>query len=216
MQPQKITIINMSASKIIKTSSSLSRNIPEVIALRKEIEQHLGRSLQSPSDFEYFIGQIWEKQRQVISLSTIKRLWGYIDSNGQPRLSTLNTLSQFLGYADWSAYLVVLEQRTESESAWFNGEGIRSSELTKGDLVEVSWQPNRVCRFRYLGDNHFVVESSKNAKLQTGDSFDAIAFTIGKPMFLDNLKRQECVTTSYVAGKKNGITSVQLIVDNGF
>ena len=150
----------------------------------------------------------------VFSLSTIKRLWGYIGSNGQPRLSTLNTLSQFLGYADWSAYLVTLEQRTESESALFKGEGLRSNELTEGDLVEVSWLPNRVCVFRYLGDNHFVVESSKNAKLQAGNTFDAIAFIVGKPMFLDHLKRQDGNITSYVAGKKNGITSVQLIVNN--
>ena len=188
----------------------------EIIALRKDIEQRIGHSLQTPSDFEYLINCIWEKQHQVFSLSTIKRLWGYIGSNGRPRISTLNTLSQFLGYADWNAYLVALEQRSGNESALFKGEGIRSNELSKGNLVEVSWLPNRVCVFRYLGDNHFIVESSKNAKLQVGDTFDAIAFIIGKPMYLDNLKRQDCTTTTYVAGKKNGITSVQLIVDNDF
>ena len=195
---------------------SLPMHSPEIIALRKDIEHNIGRTLQTPSDFEYLINLVWEKQHQVFSLSTIKRLWGYIGSNGRPRLSTLNTLSQFLGYADWSAYLLALEQRTESESALFKGEGLRSNELTEGDLVEVSWLPNRVCVFRYLNDNHFVVESSRNAKLQVGDTFDAIAFIIGKPMYLDNLKRQDCTTTTYVAGKKNGITSVQLIVDNDF
>ena len=206
----------MSSSEIVKTTTPSSLQHPEVIALRNDIEQCVGRSLQSPSDFEYLIGHIWEKQRQVISLSTIKRLWGYIRNNGRPRLSTLNTLSQFIGYADWNSYLATLEQRAENESALFKGEGIRSANLTTGDLVEVSWLPNRVCVFRYLGDNHFVVESSKNAKLQAGDCFDAIAFIIGKPMYLDNLKRQDGTITTYVAGKKHGITSVQLIVDNGF
>ena len=103
--------------------------------------------------------------------------------------------------------MLALEQRTESESALFKGEGLRSNELTEGDLVEVSWLPNRVCVFRYLGDNHFIVESSKNAKLQVGDTFDAIAFIIGKPMYLDNLHLSEGSITSYVAGKKNGITN---------
>lgn len=182
---------------------------PEIIALRKDIEQHIGRSLQSPSDFEYLIDRIWQKQHQVFSLSTIKRLWGYVSSNGQPRLSTLNTLSRFLGYDDWNAYLTALEQRTENESDIFKGEGICTADLSVNDLIRVSWLPNRQCTFRYLGNNRFEVMESIHAKLQIGDTFDAIAFIIGKPMYLDNLKRQDETTTSYIAGKKNGITSVR-------
>ena len=184
--------------------------------MRKDIEQRMGQLLQTPNDFQQLIRQIWEEQHLVLSLSTIKRLWGYIDSSARPRLSTLNTLSKFLGYADWSAYLSTLDQRSETESDLFKGEGVYSSELKTNDQVVVEWLPNRQCTFRYLGDNHFVVEVSKNAKLQVGDTFDAIAFIIGKPMYLDNLKRPNGTTSSYVAGKKNGITSVQLIVDNGF
>ena len=182
---------------------------PEIIALRKDIEQHLGRSLQTPSDFEYLIDRIWEEQHQVFSLSTIKRLWGYVSSSGQPRLSTLNTLSHFLGYADWNAYLTALEQRTENESDIFKGEGICTADLSINDLIQVSWLPNRQCTFRYLGNNRFEVTESIHAKLQVGDTFEAIAFIIGKPMYLSNLKRQDGTTTSYVAGKQNGITSVR-------
>ena len=60
----------------------------------------------------------------MLSLSTIKRVWGYVESSGAPRISTLNTLAQFLDYADWNAYLVALEQRKESESGMFMGEGV--------------------------------------------------------------------------------------------
>ena len=182
---------------------------PEIIALRKEIEQRIGHSLQSPNDFQTLVRQIWASNHSMLSISTIKRLWGYVDSTANPRISTLNTLSQFLGYADWNAYLSSLEQRTENESDLFKGDGIRTSELSINDLVEISWLPNRVCVFRYLGDNHFVVEKSKNAKLQMENTFDAIAFIIGKPMYLSNLKRQDGTPTSYIAGKKNGLTSVR-------
>ena len=184
---------------------------PEIIALRKDIERCMGRTLQTPSDFEYLIDRIWEKQHQVFSLSTIKRLWGYVSCNGQPRLSTLNTLSQFLGYDDWNAYLTALDQRTENESDIFKGEGICTADLSVNDLIQVAWLPNRQCTFRYLGNNRFKVTESIHAKLQIGDTFDAIAFIIGKPMYLSNLKRQDSTTTSYVAGKKNGITSVQIV-----
>lgn len=184
---------------------------PEIIQLRNDIEQHIGLKLQSPNDFQQLIQQIWSTQHRILSLSTVKRLWGYVESNASPRISTLNTLSQFLSYTDWNAYLVALEQRTESESALFEGEGIRSTELTEGDLVEVSWLPNRMCIFRYLGNNHFVVEEVKHAKLHVGDTFNAVAFVIGKPMYLDQLALQDDTITSYVAGKKNGITSVKVI-----
>lgn len=184
---------------------------PEIIQLRNDIEQHIGLKLQSPNDFQQLIQQIWSTQHRILSLSTVKRLWGYVESNASPRISTLNILSQFLSYTDWNAYLVALKQRTESESALFEGEGIRSTELTEGDLVEVSWLPNRMCIFRYLGNNHFVVEEVKHAKLHVGDTFNAVAFVIGKPMYLDQLALQDDTITSYVAGKKNGITSVKVI-----
>ena len=183
---------------------------PEIIALRKDIEQRMGQSLQTPNDFQLLIQRIWNERHMVLSLSTIKRLWGYIDSSAHPRLSTLNTLSQFLGYTDWNAYLAALELRSETESDLFKGEGVCSADLSINDLLQVSWLPNRQCTFRYLGNNRFEVIESIHAKLQLGDTFEAVAFIIGKPMYLNHLQRQDGTTTSYVAGKRNGITNVTI------
>ena len=184
---------------------------PEIKSLRSDLEQRVGQQLQSPADFQLLIQQIWEKNHAVLSLSTIKRLWGYVESNGAPRLSTLNTLAQFLGFTDWNAYLVALEQRGGTESAMFTGEGIQTADLQAGDRIVVAWQPNRQCTFRYLGDNQFVVDSSKNAKLQQGTTFSAVRFTIGHPMYLDNILLADGTRTSYVAGKRNGLISVTKI-----
>ena len=184
---------------------------PEIQCLRRDIEQHMEQQLQSPADFQLLIHRIWEKQHAVLSLSTIKRLWGYVESNGAPRLSTLNTLARFLNFTDWHAYLVSLEQRGGIESAMFTGEGIQTSELKKGDLIAVTWQPNRQCTFRYLGENQFVVVESKNAKLQKNTAFSAVRFMIGQPMYLDNILLADGTHTSYVAGKRNGLTSVTKI-----
>ena len=181
---------------------------PEIQSLRRDIEQRMGVALQTPADFEQLIQQIWNKQHRVLSLSTIKRVWGYVESSGVPRLSTLNTLSQFLDYTDWNAYLVALEQRKESESSMFMGEGVRALDLQVGERIEVTWQPNRHCVFRYMGDNQFVVEEAKNAKLQEGNTFYAVCFMIGQPMYLDNLLLADGTRTSYVAGKRHGLTSV--------
>ena len=184
---------------------------PEIQSLRRDIEQRMGVALQSPADFEQLIQQIWNKQHRVLSLSTIKRIWGYVESSSMPRLSTLNTLSRFIGYADWNAYLLALEQRDASESDMFQGEGLTLSSLQPNDLLEVSWQPNRRCVFRYLGDNQFIVIESKNAKLHIGDRFSAAAFIIGRPMYLDNVLLADGTRTSYVAGKRNGLSAVTKI-----
>ena len=183
----------------------------EIIQLCHDIEQHIGQKLQSPTDFEKLLHRIWENTHSVLSLSTIKRLWGYVESNGVPRLSTLNTLSQFLGYADWNTYLVTLEQQGDIESDLFQGKGICSSTLNLNDKIEVSWLPNRRCVFRYLGENRFVVEEAKYAKIKVGDTFSASCFIIGHPMYLDHLRLADGTITSYVAGKKNGISNVKLI-----
>ena len=184
---------------------------PEIQCLCRDIEQHFGQQLQSPADFQLLLQQIWEKQHAILSLSTIKRLWGYVASNGTPRLSTLNTMAQFLGFADWNAYLVALEQRGGIESALCTGEGIQTADLQAEDRIVVAWQPNRQCTFRYLGENQFVVEDSTNAKLQQGTTFSAARFMIGQPMYLDNIHLADGTHTSYVAGKRHGLTSVNLI-----
>ena len=184
---------------------------PEIQCLCRDIEQHFGQQLQSPADFQLLLQQIWEKQHAVLSLSTIKRLWGYVASNGTPRLSTLNTMAQFLGFADWNAYLVALEQRGGIESALCTGEGIQTADLQAEDRIVVAWQPNRQCTFRYLGENQFVVEDSTNAKLQQGTTFSAARFMIGQPMYLDNILLADGTRTSYVAGKSHGLTSVTKI-----
>ena len=184
---------------------------PEIKCLRSDLEQRMGQQLQSPADFQLLIQQIWEKNHAVLSLSTVKRLWGYVESNGEPRLSTLNTLAKFLDFADWNAYLVALEQRGGTESAMFTGEGIHTADLQAGDRIAVAWQPNRQCTFRYIGDNQFVVEESKNAKLQRGTTFSASRFMISQPMYLDNILLADGTHTSYVAGKRNGLTSVTKI-----
>lgn len=187
------------------------KHSPEIKSLRSDLEQRVGQQLQSPADFQLLIQQIWEKNHAVLSLSTIKRLWGYVESNGAPRLSTLNTLAQFLGFTDWNAYLVALEQRGGTESAMFTGEGIQTADLQAGGRIAVAWQPNRQCIFRYIGDNQFIVEESKNAKLQQGTTFSAARFMIGQPMYLDNILLADGSRTSYVAGKRNGLTSVTKI-----
>ncbi|MBQ1647531.1 MAG: hypothetical protein II047_03520 [Bacteroidales bacterium] len=182
-----------------------------------DIEHEVKRKIRTPYDFEFLAGVIWERLHENISPTTLKRLWGYIDGADTTRRTTLCLLAQFLGFADWEAYQASLATRTDIESDAFEGEGIHIDDLQKGDRVEVTWLPNRRCVFRYEGEAHFIVLESENAKLHVSDSFDTTCFLVGKPMYLDNLQRDEVPSTkesvSYVAGSKNGLNSVKLVND---
>lgn len=189
----------------------MDKRAPEILSLRQDIEREVKRKIRTPYDFEFLAGVIWERLHENISPTTLKRLWGYIDGADTTRRTTLCLLSQFLGYADWEAYLHALALRSEVESNAFEGEGIRAEQLTTGDRVEVTWLPNRRCIFRYEGSSHFYVEVAENSKLQSGDRFEASCFLIGQPMYLDNLLRKDHAPTSYVAGSRNGLVSAKVI-----
>lgn len=195
----------------------MNKYSPEIATLRMDIEHEVKRKIRTPYDFEFLAGVIWERQHENLSPTTLKRLWGYIDGADTTRRTTLCLLAQFLGFADWEAYQASLATRTDIESDAFEGEGIHIDDLQKGDRVEVTWLPNRRCVFRYEGEAHFIVLESENAKLHVGDSFDTTCFLVGKPMYLDNLQRDEVPSTkesvSYVAGSKNGLNSVKLVND---
>ncbi len=189
----------------------MDKRAPEILSLRQDMEREVKRKIRTPYDFEFLAGVIWERLHENISPTTLKRLWGYIDGADTTRRTTLCLLSQFLGYADWETYLHALALRSEVESNAFEGEGIRTEELTNGDRIEVTWLPNRRCIFRYEGGLHFYVEMAENSKLQQGDRFDAACFLIGQPMYLDNLLRKGYAPVSYVAGSRNGLVSAKII-----
>lgn len=189
----------------------MNKSAPEILTLRKDIENAAKRRIRTPYDFEFLAGVIWERLHEHISPTTLKRLWGYIDGADTTRRSTLCLLAQFLGYADWEAYVASLVMRTDVESAAFNADGVHIDDLQPGDRVEVTWQPNRRCIFRYEGDAHFTVLEAANAKLYVGDRFDAACFLIGQPMYLDRLVRSSSAPTAYVAGSRNGLASVRIL-----
>ncbi|MEL6676816.1 MAG: hypothetical protein AAFR61_31700 [Bacteroidota bacterium] len=52
-------------------------------------------------DFEQLSEQIWEKTRQRLSVTTLKRVWGRAERVSQPSQTTLDILSEFAGFENW-------------------------------------------------------------------------------------------------------------------
>jgi len=71
------------------------------------IEEKLGWGDSSDwqsQDFENLSDLIFNKTSVVLSASTLKRIWGKVRYNSTPNLSTLDTLSRFIGFANWRSF----------------------------------------------------------------------------------------------------------------
>lgn len=185
---------------------------PEIYELRLRIETSIKRKIQTPADFDFLRGIIWERTHEQISTSTLKRLWGYVDGVDNARNSTLNVLSKALGYENWDAFILKLKSENVDNSDLVMSESVSSGDLKIGDMLMIAWQPNRVCVLKYLGDNKFEVMKSQNSKLKVGDTFRCGLFILGEPVYINDLRQNNGTGEPklFVIGNKSGLTKLRV------
>ena len=67
--------------------------------LKSEVETLVGRKIASPKDFAFLMRQIHGYTQETISVSTLKRMWGYVNSNTKHSKFNLDLLSRMVGAA---------------------------------------------------------------------------------------------------------------------
>ena len=184
----------------------MNNTSPEIQELLKRIEERTGIKPKSPADFDRLSDIIWKQAHETISSSTLKRLWGYFKGVGAIRNSTLVILSKFLGFKGWDDFLAHLNQDNGSDPVL--SPLVKAEELNEGDRITVSWKPNRRCTFRYLGNQKFIVEAAENSKLKAGNNFSCSVFILGAPLYLTDLVQNDNASTTFVAGKKDGLCEI--------
>ena len=76
--------------------------------LLRAIEEKTGLSMQHNNDFITLSNLLFNTLHKRISPSTLKRVWGYVNSWGvKPRPYTLDTLANYLGASDFSGFSTV-------------------------------------------------------------------------------------------------------------
>lgn len=164
-----------------------------------------GREMRTPYDFDHLAASIYSRLHETVSVSTLKRIYGYVRSDSTPRRSILDVLSRYVGYTDWTAFCRRDNADATVESNPIMGEAVSADALCTDDLITVFWHPDRECTFRCIGHHRFVVERSRGSKLAVGDTFVAHQFISGEPLYLENLSMQGSIPVSYVCGRENGI-----------
>ena len=182
----------------------------KIVKLKKDCERIYGRTVSTPSDFECLSLKIRKATGRNISVSTLKRIWGYVDYPHNPSNEILSVLSAYVGYKDWHDFNNA-ESVTDS-SDFIGTDIVKSSELTKGNRIRLMWKPDRICIVEYLGFSKFKVVEVLNCKLLEGDIFSCGVFAKGEPMICHEVRREgKLLSEGYVAGKTDGILSLQII-----
>lgn len=176
----------------------------QICALKRAVEDQYGQSLCSPTDFNGLCDQLRHTLGESLSMSTLKRLWGYVTGYASVRVSTLNTLSHYVGCRDWQEFCETLDQ--PDVSSFPSGDVIALSILKVGDNIEVTWYPGRRIVVQYLGQGRMRVTESLRSKLTVGSTFSCVGMVNGERLTLTQVEipgTDKALT--YVCGRAGGI-----------
>ncbi|MCC8037194.1 MAG: hypothetical protein LIP02_03540 [Bacteroidales bacterium] len=181
-----------------------------IALLCREVENALGHALCSPADFDEAAGAIMERTHQMLSPSTLKRIWGYIPSDHTTRSTTLSILAACAGYRDWEDFCAKADRTLLPDSGFLSGNAFTSSDIPVDGKIALTWAPNRRMVARCTAPGRFRAEVVENASLPQGTLFSCSLFAKGFPLQAFDLEpATEGGPTVYVAGAKGGLTSVE-------
>lgn len=178
--------------------------------LRSMVEQTIGREIHTPRDYTFLHNQIQELTHQSLSMSTLKRVWGYTSREFNISRYTLDVLSKLVGYTSWDNFVEsseIKENNSELEASSHSViiRRLSARALNQGDKVRLHWQPNRCVEIEYEGLDLFRVIKSENSKLQVGDKFQTMMFIDYQPLFLYCVQREGLPPFDYRCGNNGGI-----------
>lgn len=189
--------------------ASMNINEHEIKELIRLVETKLGRPLTAPVDFSLLSLEIEKTLNETISISTIKRLVGYVNDEHMPSVTTLNLLARYVGYKNWAALQIHLD---DTASGSLNENIVQSSNLTVGDELEMEWLPDRYCQVKFMGNNQFEVIDVKGSKhLQAGDTFETLVLCLGQPVMATNHMHGDEQRPIYIIGRRHGLSALRKI-----
>lgn len=175
--------------------------------LKDAVELRIGRKLCSHSDFTELSTLIFEQEKDLISPTTLKRMWGYIkQERPTPQIRTLNTLAKFVGHNDWDFFCKYQEEQDSYSSEFMRRDALHCFTLKPQEKVEVKWYPERKIVLKYEDGDLFTVIESINSKLLPGLTVHCEQFVKNEPLWLKNVKGAGITEAcDYLCGKINGI-----------
>lgn len=167
------------------------------------LKQKCGNPLRLPSDVERLTLDIESATGEHVGTNTMKRLLGLINDERTPRTSTLDVIARYLGYVNWD---VLQQLEAKSNSAFGDTDNhINTEEMPIGQMLRISYQPNRQLIIKHQGGTEFLITASINSKLHVGDIITLAHVVDGYPLLVTDVIRDGESLGAFTAGKVQGI-----------
>lgn len=175
----------------------------------KQIEEKFGTPVKYPKDCDSLSNSIQLHCNKLISVTTLKRLLGFVKQVEQPHKHTLDIIANYIGYKSWEEALRFTTE--ENNSSFFQVKGLETKNMKKGNKIEFTYEPKRKVVLLYLGNNRFEVIKSENSKLQKCDSILFNYIALHHPLIVSEVIRNGISLGKFTAGKMNGITNIIIL-----
>ncbi|MCX3265858.1 hypothetical protein OQZ29_13955 [Pedobacter agri] len=124
-----------------------------LIELRKFVLIKSGLRNIDPAHCKVISEYVFQETKNYVSETTIKRFFGFANTLHKFSLFTLNSLSQYIGYADWNAFCKEKEnQILPSQSIW---QTIKLTAKSITELALVTKKNNSGVPFNYTANRNF-------------------------------------------------------------
>lgn len=181
-------------------------NSPEIEFLRDETIKRFGGRVKTSKDYEALSASIQASVGESVSTSTLKRFYGYMTIKPQPRSSTLDVLSKYIGRASYRD----LCRELQESSGFLSVEALRATDIEPGGLILLRWMPDREVKLVHMDGLRFKVVDSGKSKLREGDEFEVLEFIKGHPLYIPGITRDGGRLPEYVAGRTAGLTAIEV------
>ena len=165
-----------------------------------------GNELRQPSDIEQLTLDIEKITNEHIGVNTMKRLLGWLSDERTPRTTTLDVIARYLGYDNWE---VLQELDAKSNSSFGETDhSIVTEKLPVGQMVHITYQPDRQLTLKSMGGQNLLVTESLNSKLHVGDIITVTHIVEGYPLLVADVQRDGEHLGAFTAGKARGISFI--------
>jgi len=188
----------------------MTPNENDILLLRTMVEESVSRKIKTPADFQFLTGVIQERCKETLGVTTLKRIWGYVDGYDTTRYTTLSILARCVGFRDWDDFIANHDRNGDSSNLVL-GRSLSSEDISKNSLIRITWAPDRRVTLKHLGDGKFRVVKSENSKLKPDDTFRCSCFVLGEPLYLDSFVRGNNPPTLFMVGNKGGLTNFERV-----
>lgn len=174
---------------------------------REAIEKQFGEEIRYQYQCMALEDSIFSSTGDHLGLSTLKRIFGFVAYTSLPARSTMDILARYIGYSDYRHF----EQENQPfavTSGFETLKTVESVDLSPGQKIKLKFQPGRVMKLEYIGDERYRIEDINGGRLQKGDILKIRQIAQDFELLVNDVEREGKSLGSYVGARMGGVQKI--------